>query len=390
MSRTYTKSKTKTQVYSTRISDPDAEKLRLLTWNIDGLNPKFRASRTNMIIDEILGLETIPDAILLQEVVVDTETMLRLALENQYHFCEISDDVRYGFGYYTLTCIRKCKSIHILENERIQYKGMAESQMGRDLHSTSISIGEKQVKLMLLNSHMESLKESSSIRTAQLCSAFSKMLSNKASGAILAGDLNMRQSEQNEAMKQIEGAKGSIIDVYEFYNRPAYASNTWVLPEEAYSGENKKPYIRFSCRFDRVYHNSRGIEFAPNTKSKVLQMLGTNKRSFRDGNGSILYSLPSDHYGILVDFCLANFKTKESGSVEKKVKTQVKNGTEKKSNKVNYTTKQTIDEAEVKDKDTERKLRAKAAEKRIRRSFTQKEEMTSQIQNTAKDIIDLT
>lgn len=74
--------------------------------------------------------------------------------------------------------------------------------MGRTLLCTTLEIIEGRLNLLIVNTHLESLKENSHIRQEQLLQAF-KLIYNHKGPAILGGDLNLRNVEVNWARKQL-------------------------------------------------------------------------------------------------------------------------------------------------------------------------------------------
>lgn len=161
---------------------------------------------------------------------------------------------------------------------------------GRDIlffRCIELSEVDERKSLLTLNSHLESEKASSVIRTAQLRQLLEFMIAEKASGAaILGGDLNMRDAEAKEAIQSIRdnGPDDTfdIVDAYAQFGKPRELSKTWLMPGNPTIG----------CRFDRIYHNChRTIEF------RSLGHVGTEKIPS-------IGMTPSDHFGLLLDFDL--------------------------------------------------------------------------------------
>lgn len=275
-------------------SNPSATTVSLLTWNVNGLDPHLLHARAKVASNEILRLA--PDVVFLQEVVQSTENIFGSSLEPLYKCCSIHDDIRMN-GYYTMLFVRKAGGHTVVQDERITFDAgsAAQSFMGRDLHKIVVKLAS-QHEIVFFNTHLESLKESAPIRTAQLTYIFEQMM-NLDLPACLAGDLNMRNVEQTQALKATN-TKDSIIDVYEYFGRPRYASGTWLPPD--YDDPTKKS---FKCRFDRVYHNSYDeIEFISaarsGSRSKPITLVGDEKlcKSVKTGK----MERPSDHLGMFI------------------------------------------------------------------------------------------
>ena len=123
----------------------------------------------------------------------------------------------------------------------------------------------KGIPLLVVNTHLESMKESSETRTAQLKTITRLMLQHEGP-AMVGGDLNMRDREQKDAFLNAGGADDAMTDAYFFFNRPADARVTWELPDTPQA----------KGRFDMIYHNLKGIEIIHN--SHVRQTDDTRSR----------------------------------------------------------------------------------------------------------------
>jgi endonuclease/exonuclease/phosphatase family metal-dependent hydrolase len=238
--------------------------LKFVTWNVDGLDGSNIISRAHSACSTLL--ETNPDVIFLQEVVHQNNTVFKTILENNEY---ISVTEPPGNSRYFTSCFVK-KNIQIIEFERIPLY----SYMNRDIIKLNIWFND--VKVCLLNSHLESMKESSAIRIAQ----FEQMIYmsfQEYIPVIIAGDLNMRDYEAKQALQNVQQVIGAINlnDAYFHFGRPKTASKTWIMPGNPVVG----------CRFDRVYHNCH-----PQIQHDKMQLIGKKGTS--------------DHFGIYMDFCI--------------------------------------------------------------------------------------
>lgn len=335
-----TTSMTMSTKYTTDLSDlSSSSSFTLLTYNIDNLNPTLLHKRLLKVIELIQKSNA--DVVHLQEVIDSTEPLLINGLKHIYTVADTpSRTIRVGgCHYYTLTFVQK--KHRILEAKRIDFVGGAKSNMGRDaLHcrvqfqNTKNSNNHDEANqgasiVTFINSHLESMKESSSVRTHQLTQLFRAMSSSSDNQPmILAGDLNMRNKEVSEALQtlnlmptipkkrkkrigsdNVEEEKGVILDAYEFFQKPKNAASTWEMTDYT-----TPPRFLAKSRFDRVYHNSRnGLAFLPfsdkSNNANAIQMIGRNK-SVEIGNGDICR--PSDHFGMIVRFKFPDVDTQEA------------------------------------------------------------------------------
>ena len=291
-SRIQTKIVHKMSVHS---SDCDiAETFTMCSFNVQFDEKDHISKRTDIIIDLIKAAD--PDVILLQEVCMDTDAQFERGL---------SDYVRAGqphehMHYYTATYLKK--GICIISQGRSDFSGLGRGQMGRDMHLVTARILNTPV--LFVNTHLESLKDNGAVRIAQLQEILLEMLgvtSGFEGPAVCAGDLNMRDAEQKAAFENARKISCSntvpFEDAYVFFGKPKECYKTW--------RPNDKP--TWGCRFDRCYHNRRGIDFVPVTAEQPLQLLGNKPApglfcTGEDGNQYPVY--PSDHRGLLIRFHL--------------------------------------------------------------------------------------
>ncbi|XP_063588200.1 tyrosyl-DNA phosphodiesterase 2-like [Penaeus indicus] len=182
---------------------------RLLTWNVDGLDEKNLKKRTKTVA-KIIELEK-ADIVFLQELIPETYSYLEDLLPQ---FVFIAGGSR---EYFVATLLRRT-TVYFDGHNLIQFQN---SVMGRNLLCVEAHIGE--VKLNLLNAHLESTAEFSRQRTEQLSMAFSRMKSaTNNSTTIFAGDLNLRDKEVEQAR-----LPGDIYDLWEACGRRNECRWTW-------------------------------------------------------------------------------------------------------------------------------------------------------------------
>lgn len=136
--------------------------LKLLSWNIDGLAEK--AAERARSVSAVIVKEN-PHIIHCQEVTVESYSVLMQILSaNGYKVSIPKEDFTSGCHYFTLTFVKS--NIDIVEARRIDFVDQARSHQGRDMNELKIRL--EGVEVLLINSHLESCKESTKVRTAQL------------------------------------------------------------------------------------------------------------------------------------------------------------------------------------------------------------------------------
>lgn len=268
------------------------EKLKFMTYNIDGLNPSALQYRTNTIVALIISEDA--DIVQLQEVVYETAgPIIRALTANGYTSFHHSDDFTRMCHYFTLT-FAKAKNIKDAQISRIPYYGTAASMQGRDLLLLRLTYAN--LPWLFANCHLESCgtafkSPGSTIRQAQLNEGLSLLAQHASSGpAILAGDLNIREPE---AARVLQSYTGTIVDASGVLEK-GRKSNTWFLPG---------PSAGFSARYDRVYSNcAHGL--APQS----IKIIGGDD-IYQDSSpqdvcseSELPYRTPSDHRGVVVTY----------------------------------------------------------------------------------------
>nr|XP_027207911.1 tyrosyl-DNA phosphodiesterase 2-like [Penaeus vannamei] len=254
------------------VSKEPPKNFRLLTWNVDGLDEKNLKKRTKTVA-KIIELEKV-DIVFLQELVPETYSYLEDLLPQ---FVFIAGGSR---EYFVATLLRRT-TVYFDGHNLIQFQN---SVMGRNLLCVEAHIGE--VKLNLLNAHLESTAEFSRQRTEQLSMAFSRMKSAaNNSSTIFAGDLNLRDKEVEQAR-----LPGDIYDLWEACGRRNECRWTWDTQRNTnleIPGQHKP-----RCRFDRVYLRPSN---PPIITPRHFGLVGLEKVRGTQ-------SFPSDHWGIIVHF----------------------------------------------------------------------------------------
>ncbi|XP_055891119.1 tyrosyl-DNA phosphodiesterase 2-like isoform X2 [Biomphalaria glabrata] len=268
----------------------NANKLRLLCYNLDGLDDEDIVPRTEGACRVLLHEN--PEVILLQEVVTESLPILRARCMPDYDIHLGLEGKRRGpTSYFTAILVRKdCSSV-----ERATIIPFPTTRQSRTLLEVECQI--KSVPVTLLTSHLESLRECSSERKNQLSQAFSRMKSADIKRVVLfGGDLNLRDYE----LSDIAAIPEDVVDIWEYTGKDPRTEFTWDLR----INDNKQIDTRYQprCRFDRIYMRNSD----PPLLSPVKFELTGNWRLRTCGR------FPSDHWGILCHFDILNKEPENS------------------------------------------------------------------------------
>ena len=251
--------------------------LKLLTWNIDGLDDRDGHKRTLAVCEKVQEMQ--PDILFIQEVIPQSWNTLTSHLKNYEHFCK--DNAFYSY-YFHIISVHKDILKLIGDIKITDFPG---SEMGRHLLSCQVQFGK--IPIYLLSSHLESILEEAPERKCQLNEVFSQMSALREKGAIciFGGDLNVRDDEVRSV-----GVPDGIIDVWEACGSPEAHRYTW----DSKTNDNfpwKSP-DEPQVRLDRLY-------LCPADEEKIrpqsFTLIGTDRIPS-------IGRFPSDHYGIYVEF----------------------------------------------------------------------------------------
>ncbi len=235
--------------------------LRLLSWNLDGPNLRYLGLRMAMAGTEILQRGA--DCVLLQEVTAQTLPALRHRLERAGYALVLPPQPR--SSYHCLLAVRG-------DVQAEGYMPFPGSQMGRGLLWAEVAwAGER---LLVMTSHLESLRHSSAERVRQLAIVAARLAAHRGP-AIFAGDTNLRSAEARQV---------AVIDLWEQLGRPEASRHTWDMVRIA-----NRRRGRARMRFDRVFRNDW-----PGWSGTALALVGTTPL------GAVADGMhPSDHFGLL-------------------------------------------------------------------------------------------
>ena len=248
---------------------------RLLTWNIDGLDGRDLEERTIAVCQTILLKQ--PDVVYLQEVIKPTLAILQQKLRSKYHFFVPTNPPEH---YFVAILVKQDSQLVPGSLSSTTFPG---SCMGRQLLELPLSFHG--LELHLMTSHLESMKDYSGERKAQLRTAFGAMVDKLSAGktCIFGGDLNVREAE----VKSVK-VPGGVVDVWEACGSDRTKQFTWDLK----NNDNLNwPYSsRPQARYDRVYFASSDSKLRPSR----FELVGQDR--LHDCG-----RFPSDHWGLWVE-----------------------------------------------------------------------------------------
>ncbi|XP_071942489.1 tyrosyl-DNA phosphodiesterase 2-like [Antedon mediterranea] len=253
--------------------EKEDKKIKMITWNIDGLDDRNLIDRTKAVCSIIERLE--PDIIFLQEVIVETASHIEKRCQ-KYKVLPTSDA-----AYFTAMMLKK-SSVSILSSIVDPFEN---TTMMRALHKVKVKCAG--IEFLLLNSHLESTKDASGKRKRQFQMALQEMCnSNDGTVALFGGDTNLRDSE----VKSIGGLPGGIVDLWEMFGSPEESRYTWDVKRNNNLDWQfaSKPRIRF----DRLFLK----------QAKQQQVHLQTFKLIGDQWISTVERFPSDHFGIYCEF----------------------------------------------------------------------------------------
>ncbi|CAE7551941.1 tdp2 [Symbiodinium natans] len=302
------------------LAKPLPEDLRVLTWNIDGLDEvgggPALSKRALAVAKEVA--EKRPAAVFLQEVIPPALELLAApqVLGTEYEVLVPRDP---PVPYYVAMLLDRKQLTKLAEPVTVPFPS---TQMGRQLLAVAVELKHKPKAgaLLLATAHLESTKDHALERKKQL--AHSLRYIQKAVGkpppalpggppiaaAMFGGDLNIRDEEVKAVHKELGDDARGMSDVWTFCGSPEADRWTWDTTANTNIGAT------FACktRFDRMLFISPGVSDAkgcpslatPKAKAapkerpcdrwrpKSIELVGKSKVPD-------LGRFPSDHWGVL-------------------------------------------------------------------------------------------
>jgi len=250
-------------------------RIRIMSWNIDGLDSASLMMRARGVCTEIERED--PDAVFLQEVVPESLTILESKMTN-YKCVQAG-----GEGYFVVILLKKATAAY--EDHCIEPYG--QSRMGRNLLMVKCRI--RNIPVLLMTSHLESMKNHEAERKRQLKICFNNMTNppDPKRVVIFGGDLNLRDTE----LASIGGTPSGVIDVWEAAGKRKEAQFTWDMSLNDNKEMPAGAKFKCRCRFDRLYLR-QPAEGPPKFKPVYFELAGIQR--LKDCR-----RFCSDHWGIL-------------------------------------------------------------------------------------------
>jgi tyrosyl-DNA phosphodiesterase 2 len=240
--------------------DLEDGKLKVLSWNIDGLDGNDTVIRTETAC-HLIQTQT-PHIVFLQEVVPSTLKIINSKLGSLY---SIHYSHTLSFLYFpAILVIKKSPKIHI--DGEVGVFDFPKSTMGRHLLQLFVIISG--IPVALYTSHLESMKDFSTERKDQLrqCFEFIQEQNELFSRiCIFGGDLNLRDYEVAAV-----GLPPHVVDVWEACGSIEEHKYTW--DKTINDTAEWKFYTKPRLRFDRLYLSPGD---GPFLKPSHFELVGT-------------------------------------------------------------------------------------------------------------------
>ncbi|EGT32361.1 hypothetical protein CAEBREN_20695 [Caenorhabditis brenneri] len=241
--------------------------ISVMSWNIDGLDGRSLATRFKAVAYIVKNVN--PDILFLQEVVDrDLEPIDKLSSLYKIYYSNK------GCQYYTAILVSK-----MFEVEKHDVIHFQNSGMYRTLQILEGTVGG--IKVFLLNTHLESMREHRPQRCAQFSFCMDKceelIKANPGCMLFFGGDLNLRDEE-------VSRIPDGILDAWVSGGSDTKTKFTW----DTYKNDNKQGFHGAKMRFDRIYWHGplNKVEFSLQGRQRIRSCL----------------CFPSDHWAINATF----------------------------------------------------------------------------------------
>ena len=256
--------------------------LKLLSWNIDGLDERDLRERSEYVCQVVLLKR--PHVVFLQEVVDASWGPVIIAKLSRCYNCYCAPNPPQH--YYNAILVLKDTKVTVAESGLTVHD--FRSRMGR--HLLQLSIQFAGVDVTVMTSHLESLKDYGEERIRQLKVVFEKMIElqkvNKIS--IFGGDLNIREAELRKAK-----VPDKFVDVWEACGKQKVHQYSWDVTEN--DNLNWPHPNRPKARYDRVFLSPADGALKPVNFELIGKMRLTECGRFA-----------SDHWGLWMEFQVKN------------------------------------------------------------------------------------
>ncbi len=262
-------------------SQQEAFRLKVLSWNIDGLNDEqYLDIRTLAVINIIESYS--PHIVYLQEVVSETIDMIQAKLGTDYTI-HTNGETPSATYFPVILVTKNCPKISL--NGKLNVYEFPGTTMGRRLLELHIQVCST-IPLVLYNTHLESLSDFSRKRKSQLKMCFDTVFEQSSMfgrSCVFGGDLNISDSEINDV-----GIPITCRDVWEMCG----SSEEHRYTSDSIVNDNGSRRFQKKCakRIDRLYVSLP-------TETKVLLNPDTFELIGKERIPSC-NCYPSDHWGI--------------------------------------------------------------------------------------------
>lgn len=275
----------KEDVSSPKKAKNDRREIIFITYNIDGICEKNLEIRTNAVCKIIQ--DTKADIVFLQEVIPLTAKIIRELLSKSYEIISAESYKGFPAEYFTMSLFRK-ETVKLNSHKVIDYDL---SVMTRNMLTANVTVNG--IKINLLNTHLESTKDFKDHRMRQFEQCYYGFIKKCPidEPVVMAGDLNMRDKELNDA----GGLPQGIIDAWIATGRKKECEYTWDMLRNDNLDANFGKF-KPRCRFDRILiRESKPSKLIPAT----FNLIGIERLK-------PYVCFPSDHWGILSVFKTLN------------------------------------------------------------------------------------
>lgn len=253
------------------VSSADAAKIRVMSWNLDGLDNVSLNTRITGAISEIL--KSNPDVVFLQEIVPKSYDVIQEKMGAAFQLFPAG-----ATDYFTVMLLNK-KTVWV---DRKEVKPFYTSLMLRKLQIADVNI--KGIDFRLMTSHLESTRDHARERKRQLDMCFSEMQrADSKYNVIFGGDLNLGSADDKTLV-----LPSGVSDLWEMTGFRNEAKFTWDMKHN----DNKRMNGTPRCRFDRMYFKKAS---GTKVKPEYFELVGLERV-----RGSSRFA--SDHWGILSHF----------------------------------------------------------------------------------------
>ena len=257
--------------------------LKVLSWNIDGLNDEqFLEMRTNVVMDIIQNRS--PHIVYLQEVVSESLDIMQARLGSVYSI-HTNGETPSATYFPAILVTKTCPKITL--DGKVRVHDFQGSTMGRRLLKLFVKICG--VPVALYTTHLESLSDFSRQRKRQLKMCFESVHEQSVvfkRNCIFGGDLNITDSEIDEV-----GVPESCVDIWEGCG--SIEEHRYTRDSIINDNGSRRFQKRGRARIDRIYLSSPELKQC--LKLVSFELVGKEKIP-------ACKCYPSDHWGIYAVF----------------------------------------------------------------------------------------